>query len=153
MAPFADAIYAMDRKWWNEYGWKIESDAELWTTNPTAAHLYKLNLIPSKSGGGMSTEAGKITQGGNSGYQAVTLAIHFGASRVILLGYDMQAGIKLHWHKDHGSNLGNPVPARMKRWREWFAELAKQSPSEIVNVSRETALTCFPRMSLRDCLA
>ncbi|UHQ21896.1 hypothetical protein LVB77_14600 [Lysobacter sp. 5GHs7-4] len=102
----------------------------------------------------MGRRPDRIRQGGNSGFQAVSLALHFGASRVVLLGYDMQfTGGRKHWHGDHPDKMGNPLPKRFLDWRQRFAELAQQSTVPIINASRETGLSCFPRMDLDACLA
>lgn len=144
----------MDRAWWNEYGEGIEGDFELWTTNKPAADVFDLNFINSEPGGGISTRPGTIRQGGNSGFQAVSLALHFGAARVILLGFDMQfTGGKTHWHGDHrSSRLGNPVQKRLVFWLQRFEEMAKQATVPIVNATRQSALTCFPRVDLTEAL-
>lgn len=143
----------MDRKWWHEYGTGIRGAFELWTSHPEAARIYRLNLIRAEPGGGLSKTPGSIRAGGNSGFQAVALALHFGASRVVLLGFDMQfTNGRTHWHGDHGKGLGNPVRERMKVWQDRFAELAAEVSVPIVNATRETALTCFPRASLKEAL-
>jgi hypothetical protein len=101
----------------------------------------------------MPVHEGVIRQGGNSGFQAVQLAILFGAARVILLGYDMQAtGGKLHWHGNH-AGIGNPVVDRMPRWIDAFRAMAMAVRGvEIINATRETALRCFPCVPLEECL-
>lgn len=143
----------MDRKWWNEYGDEIAPGPELWTTNREAAKLWRLNHISGEPGNGMSTRANTIRMGGNSGYQAVQLALFFGAARVILLGYDMQfRGEQSHWHGDH-KRLGNPIKSKMRAWHVAFAEMPHTMRSRVVNASRETALRCFRRVTLDDCLA
>lgn len=143
----------MDRGWWHEYGGQIEGDFELWTSNPEAARIYELNFIRSEQGGGVSNMPGVIRQGGNSGFQAVGLALHFGAARVILLGYDMQlTGGKTHWHGDH-KRLGNPMTDKMKRWHGRFSLMAAETSVPIVNATRQTALKCFRKVDLLESLA
>lgn len=143
----------MDRIWWIEYAADVKGDFELWTSSKPAADVFDLNFINSEPGGGYSSRPGTIRQGGNSGFQAVSLALYFGAARVVLLGFDMQmTGGRTHWHGDHRGKLGNPVDARMKFWLERFGELAKQAPAPIINATRETALTCFPRIDLKAAL-
>jgi hypothetical protein len=71
----------------------------------------------------------------------------------VLLGFDMQlTGRKTHWHGDH-PNLGNPVADRMQTWRSRFGDMAKQTKVEIVNATRKSALTCFPKVDLIESLA
>jgi hypothetical protein len=144
----------MDRKWWLEYAGSIAGDFELWTTSRSAASVWKLNLVNSEPGGGVARRKGWIRQGGNSGFQAVGLAMLFGAARVILLGYDMGSnGDRKHWHHDHPSDLGNPLDRNFAIWRKNFEQMAREATIPIVNASRETALRCFPRKDLDACLA
>lgn len=117
-----------------------------------AAKSWQLNFIDSIDEPGLSTSPKRIHQGGNSGYQAIGLAHAWGAERVVLLGYDMQrTGGKSHWHGDHKGGLPNLGPA-MTTWPAKFATIAAQWP-HVVNASRQTALTCFPRVTLADALA
>lgn len=97
---------------------------------------------------------GSIAGGSNSGYQVINLAAQFGARRIILLGYDFKrTGGKSHWHGDHPRPLGNLGNLRM--WCEHMGLLARDLAAagiDVVNASRETALTCFRRMPLEDAL-
>lgn len=90
----------------------------------------------------------------NSGHQAINLACVFGASRILLLGYDCQhTGGKSHWHGDHPKTLGN---ARcVTHWGKGFRRQAQDADLrgvEIVNCSRATSLTCFRRATITECL-
>lgn len=110
--------------------------------------------MPSIKRDDLSLEAGVIAQGGNSGQQAIGLAHQFGAARVLLLGYDMQrTGGKAHWHGNHPAPLGNA--GKLAAWPAAMNKLAAVAAGiglEIINCSRETALTCFPRRELSECL-
>lgn len=90
---------------------------------------------------------------GNSGAGAVSLAALAGACRVLLLGYDCQtSGGKVHWHGNHPRGLGNA--GSMPKWPAQFAKLsASLSGVEVINCSRATALTVFPRSDLESELA
>lgn len=89
---------------------------------------------------------------GNSGAGAISLAAQGNAKRIVLLGFDCQkTGGKAHWHGDHPSNLGNA--GSIPKWHVRFAEQARDlGYIEIINCSRETALTCFQRAKLEDTL-
>lgn len=93
-----------------------------------------------------------IALGRNSGYQAINLAFHFGASTIALVGYDMQhTGGVTHWHGDHPAGMRNA--STVKNWLSGFDALAADLRDEgldVVNCTIETALTCFPRADLRD---
>lgn len=106
---------------------------------------------------GLSRDPGYLVSGRNSGYQSIGLAVHLGAVRIILLGYDMERreGEAIHWHGSHEPPLLNPQPHHFDDWRERFAgtvpDLAEMG-IEVLNCSRNTALTCFPRSRLEDVL-
>lgn len=138
----------MDRAWWNEYADELAGFAgECWTTNREAARIYRLNVIPGEPGL-RPTRPTSIALGAspNSGFQAVGLALHFGAARVVLLGYDMaNRGRLAHWHGNH-ARLGNPIPGKFKTWIAGFEAIAVPDGVQIVNASRESALRRFPRM-------
>jgi hypothetical protein len=146
----------MDRLWWNEYAHELrDCAAELWTTNREAARVYRLNFIHGVVGAGMSKQRDSISLGGNSGFQALGLALYFGAARVILLGYDMQnTGGRTHWHGHH-KRLGNPLHDRFPDWRRNFSALNREiGPGiEVINATRETALATFARMPIEQALA
>lgn len=154
LAPWADVLYACDFRWWDRWHREARKVAsgEFWTIDKRAAEQYGLRRVESVPGGGW-VDSGAIKQGENSGFQAVGLAIAFGAARVVLLGYDMKpaANGRMHWHADHPRV--NPVARKFPTWCAHFAQLAKESPVPIVNATRDTALTCFPRVTLAEALA
>jgi hypothetical protein len=100
---------------------------------------------------GLSTKPGAVCTGQNGGYQAINIATLSGATRIVLLGYDMQyTGGKSHWHGDHPVKVPE---SWYKTYRKHFERLAKMPGLEILNASRETALTCFPRVTIEAALA
>ena len=95
-----------------------------------------------------------IHLGQNSGYQAIGLAYHLGASRILLLGYDMQfTDGRSHWHGDHPRGMGNANS--VDKWARHFPAMAADLSAEgieVLNCSRQTALTCFQRATIEDAL-
>jgi hypothetical protein len=89
---------------------------------------------------------------GNSGAGCISLAAQAEASRIILIGFDCgHTNGRSHWHGDHPNHLGNA--GMTKQWIDKFKQLAQDfSHIDIINASRETALTCFPRQSLESLL-
>ena len=148
-APFADALFAMDRKWWLEYAGRISGDFEFWTSSRSAAAVWKLNLVNSEPGAGEQTQVldqARREQRVSGGRPAML----FGAARVILLGYDMGCnGEQKHWHPDHPTDLGNPPNATSRRGARTSNGWRATVP--IINATRQTALKCFPRMDLETC--
>lgn len=100
-------------------------------------------------------EAGELGWGGNSGFQAVNLAVQFGASRLILVGFDLNVVGGLHWHGRHREGLNNPRPSHLRAWAERldaqadrFAELGV----EVLNASPTSALGAYPKVTFAEAL-
>lgn len=96
--------------------------------------------------------------GGNSGYQAVNLAFLFGATRIVLLGFDMQrTDGKVHFfgiHPYHRTEADGPTASLLADWANKFNDLAadlKAEGVEVINASRSTALRCFERKDIEEC--
>lgn len=124
----------MDRAWWAQY---ITEVRRTFRGELAALTLNSFGVMPAR-----------VQHYSNSGGGAVALAIARGATRVLLLGYDMQyTGGKRHWHGDHPAKLGNA--GAIAAWPAQFEQLRGDHPGiEIINCTRETALNCFPRMPL-----
>lgn len=100
-------------------------------------------------------EPGLVGHGGNSGFQALNLAIQFGARRIALVGFDMRLDRGLHWHGPHGRALHNPNERALMRWRRAFAASAPEIAAmgiTVVNANPASALTCFPFGTIEDVL-
>lgn len=141
-APWADVLLAMDRAWWEKY---IDEVGSTFT-----GARYSVNLINQRFR--VTQIAQPFTAHGNSGAAAISMAAKAGASKIILVGYDCQhTHGKAHWHGDHPVGLGNA--GRMEKWHAQFAKLAATLKGvSVVNCSRETALSAFPRGNLDEYL-
>jgi hypothetical protein len=85
----------------------------------------------------------------NSGGAAINLAVHLGAARIVLLGYDMQPDKSGRHHFD------DPGPARhgspylnFRTYLQTAVAPLRALGVEVVNCTRSTALTCWPRVPL-----
>jgi hypothetical protein len=170
--PDADVLYACDGPWYEMYAAAVRSGfrGECWTRMAVkeadgsynaverrhleiVAGLPWLDCVPVLRDVGLPRN-GAIPMGGNSGHQAIGLAYLFGARRILLIGYDMQrTGDRAHWHGDHPKPLTQGVPTSWIRRFDTIAAQAIERGVSIVNCTRETALTQFQRMDLREALA
>lgn len=129
----------MDRAWWNKYAAEI-------------AAQFKGALV-SQLERQRGVQCVQFPTRPNSGAGAIALAVHWGAERVIMLGYDCQkTNGQAHWHGDHPAGLGNA--GMVHKWPEQFRALAQALPAgvEVFNCSRTTALDVFPRRKLEEVL-
>ncbi len=97
-----------------------------------------------------------IGAGGNSGFQAINLAVQFGVRKIILVGFDMRVDRGTHWHGDHVGGLGNPDADKVERWRvnlDAAADSLSAAGVTVINTSAVSALRNFPKMSIREALS
>lgn len=155
--PRADVLYAGDSAWWDMHLAQVRAGfaGELWTQDRRTAHQAGLHHIQHSNEPGLSHVHGRVHSGGNSGYVALGLAYLFGAKRIVLVGYDFQdTGGMAHWHGNHPPGLNQDRP--FAGWIVSMGSLAaglKEVGVDVVNCSTETALTCFPRGDLAQCLS
>jgi hypothetical protein len=86
--------------------------------------------------------------------------VHAGASRVLLLGFDMDIDPNTqmqHWHNLYDKGPVNDERRRRKlpfsRHLGGFpviADDAKKLGVEIINVSPNSTIECFPKMTIKD---
>jgi hypothetical protein len=156
LAPWADVLYAADYPFWRTYVDEIRAKfrGEWWSVSERAREEFGSYWIRHSGDRGLSKHSDTINGGGNSGYQGVHLAATFGASRILLLGFDMQnTDGRYHWHGRHKGKLPNGTG--YENWIGNFKFLAKDLKSagiETINCTRQTALLYFPRSTIQETL-
>lgn len=150
IAPWAEHLYACDGNWWAVHREQVFQDfrGEKWTQDPGFRDNPAFNFIKSIAGVGLSDEA--LVRGNNSGYQAINLAYILGAKKLLLLGYDMK-GRGEHWFGRHDREKGLSDSTDYGSFISHFERMHPENYGlKLINCSRDTALECFPRMSLQD---
>lgn len=102
----------------------------------------------------MHLEPGTIGGGGNSGFQALNLAVQFGAKHILLIGFDMTDQSGIHWYgRNHWVGASNPNHTCFARWIAAFRGAAQDLARmniEVVNASPHSAMECFPKRSIKE---
>lgn len=164
--PWADAMYGCNPSWWRLHKHCEGFRGEKWSSHEVSrdlfndkaeiAKLYGVQLVAGKSADGFSLEPDVIHYGSNSGFQAINLALIWGAKYVVLVGFDMRfVGGKSHFFGDHPAALHQNTDGHYRNYIPHFETAAKRLPSDIVivNATPGSALTCFPTMDLECALA
>lgn len=157
LLPLADALYACDERWWDAYAGVMDFPGEKWTTHEdgpehtnckeSIAEKYGLRCVRGRGGDTFSTDQEVIHYGSNSGFQAVNLALLKGATRVVLVGFDMRlVGDKRHFFGDHPEPLHNRADYR--DFIKPFQRAAQNCRVPIVNCTPGSALDAFPMAEL-----
>jgi hypothetical protein len=158
LCPFADVVYGCDGPWWkNKQGLPDFDGVKLAHDTAVCATYRDVHKIEVEDCDKLLFDKpGHIGSGGNSGFQALNLALQFGVRRVLLIGFDFHGANGAHWYGPNvGPGMRNPMDLNYARWR---SALASQAPvvagmgAEIVNASSESALTCFEKASVEETL-
>lgn len=181
LAPWANVIYSSDQLWWSRNHKKAKLLAEehgnllirinpkkgqMWPTNKNHCSGCRRILAPNarcwcegivtlENDGpvGLSLKEDTICYGDNSGYAAINVAVHLGAKRILLLGYDMEhdPNGRRHFYDTHAQYITSPFYKFRKRFAT-IVEPLKEAGVSVINCSRRTALDAFPTAALRDVL-
>lgn len=93
IAPLT-ALLACNSEWWDHYWPRDErlrtGDFAKWTWDKPTADRYGLAHIRGEWGDGLSTDPEVIHYGHSSGYQLINLALHYGVTEMVLVGYDLR---------------------------------------------------------------
>lgn len=155
LAPWAAALIASDAAWWAHHQGVPGFSGLKYCVEPSAARWPGVQVLRNTGDDGLERDPTGLRTGRNTGAAAVNLAVHFGAARVLLLGYDMEAADEAHshWFGAHKAPLRGGSPYAL--FREMFAKMVEPLQAagvEVINCSRHTALTCFPRQPLAEAL-
>lgn len=159
MLPWAEVTYACDAAWWEIH--RVGTlGRECWTSHSLSPKNDKrslpdlgMNVIEGRDAAGFSRDPAVIHYASNSGFQAVNLAILFGADPIVLIGFDMRdVEGKRHFFGNHKAPLRDGH--QFGPWIRSFAKAADNlGPSpRIINATPGSALTCFPMMPLDEAL-
>jgi hypothetical protein len=170
LVPWADVVYGCDAAWWRhkkglvdfrglKVAWaphaidrypdirKIEIETSQDRIYPVENRRYRMVFDP----------PGTLGNGGNSGYQALNLAVQFGAKKILLVGFDMNDRSGVHWYgRNHWEKCGNPDAESFKRWSRAFDVAAADLEDRgvhVINTSPISTLTCFRRGTIKGALA
>lgn len=154
MAPWCDVLMWADQRWldWNKDRLHLHTGALKvcrHVSPPDGVHRMKFR----PPGFAMARD----TVGGDDcGSSAINLAVHFGASRIVLLGFDchdlpMSRWREGNWHSAHrlppleGQRGGKFAPAHDQLSRD----LKQKRPGvSVLNATQGSALTCWPIVDL-----
>lgn len=159
IAPWADVLYCGDEFWWQAYRdsiafaglrFALASPEQRWLSLLEACGVHRLTIGDATR---LESDPTRLATGGHSGYQAINLAVHLGAARVVLLGYDMKPADdgRAHYFGSHAYSKKKPPFQWLDTFNAMPARLAELGVT-VLNASRETALTVFPRVSLEEAL-
>lgn len=152
IAPWVDALYACDPEWWHVHIKAVRDTniVSLYCQDEETCDRYGLWWTPGKHKAGLSTAASCIHYGRHSGFQALNVAFHLGARRIMLLGYDCRTHNGMtHWFGDHPGVLHQK--SSYDGWAAAYADavpMLRAAGVEVFNCTPNSAITAFPHTTL-----
>jgi len=154
-APWADVLYSSDRVWWTHNaaaaiafaGTKITVEGP----EPHRSFFKHPDVYALKNDGhrGFVDAPDSLRTGRNSGYAAAHVAAHFGATTILLCGFDMhepkRADEPTHWFGDHSFRPGfvSPYSLFIREFRKGAPEFERRG-IRIINCTPGSALDFLP---------
>lgn len=156
VCPWAEVVYGCDAAWWLHRnglpkfgGIKIAHGQQA-----TSQHKdIRRAEIKINSDALLLEQPMVISNGGNSGHQALNLVAQFGATDIILVGFDMSADPNhLHWYgRNKWNNANNPMGSNFQRWLKGFEIIKKdidRAGITVINVSQTSTMKSFRKARL-----
>jgi len=149
LAPWADVLYAADAKWWRRFAGVPAFTGLKYSVMPNRApsahqEFPGIQFLRNTGGYGLERDPSGLRTGANGGFQAINLAVHLGATQIVLLGYDMHGD---HFFGSHPDRDRPKFALCLSAFPTLVTPLAAAGVS-MVNCTPGSALTCFPMASL-----
>lgn len=179
LAPWADVLVSVDQLWWDRNyrkmrefpGLKVRTHATNQTvtrgrvgpqycqgcqrrlTSAKPCWCHGIVTLFNDGVEGVCFDPTAIRTTHNSGGAAINVAVHLGARRIILLGYDMGPDDRgrRYFHDTEATQLRSPYLTFRKRIAT-MVEPLRAAGIEVLNCSRQSRLECFPRVPLETAL-
>jgi len=150
IAPWADAMFFADCRWLPTHGDGLVDFPGLKVTC-CSQHVNKpgIKVVVKKNAPyGLARDPHQLFWNLSSGACAIGLAVHLGARRIVLLGYDMRrVDERNNWHDDYpkmtGKRIRNPYPRFLKPFPAIAAALNDRN-IECINATPGSELREFP---------
>jgi hypothetical protein len=158
--PWTDVCWFGDARWywWNKNdlstfkGLKVTCNRRI-DKSPTVEKEDDVHIIRfSNSERGICQRKDIVCFNSSSGASAINLAYHFGANRIVLVGFDMcRIDGKSNWRPHPVPKSDKPYTNLLRPFKH-IASDAKKIGLEILNATPESQLKEFPFVSFKDAL-
>jgi hypothetical protein len=152
LAPWADVLYAADARYWAHLQGAPDFLGAKYSLEAAAAKWPGVRVLKNLGTQGLAVDPSGLKSGGNSGYQAINLAVHFGAARILLLGYDMGPRRGQDHFNQYYPSRSTPPYSLFLRHFESIVPPLRAAGIEVVNCTPGSSLKCFPQQRLAEAL-
>lgn len=136
LAPWADFLAATDSSWWRSFPSALEFEGDKFSPN----HVKGVERV----------KAGLINSSINSGVLGLECAKRKGATRIMMVGFDMHGS---HFFGEYKNGLKNTSLARRRQHIVQFKQWARGNKHiDVINCTPGSHLKVFPFGDLSRCL-
>lgn len=136
LAPWADALVSNDSNWWSHH--------------PEARNFAGRKFSAANVGGVERLPHTGAFQGGtNSGLQGMRVAHMLGATKILLLGFDLNASKGAHFFGSHPPTMRNTT---LQRFAVHIRQFDKWKGCEVSNCTPGSSLVRFPFSDIHELL-
>lgn len=149
LAPWAEMLYAADAAWWVVNSQKALKFEGLKVSARNHVPYRSVLMLRYTGREGFDPDPGAV-RGLDSAYEAACVAIHAGASRILLCGVDLGG---TNWHGRHPEPLRTTEAATFERMRATWTTLvphAIERGVDLVNCSPTNEIAGVRRASVFD---
>lgn len=154
--PYADVLYWTDARVYGWYKRDIDNFNGLkYTIGLNREYNDNITVLRKGNKFGLEEKPDALAHGNNSGYAAINLAYHLGASKIVLLGFDMVT-------TEHESHFHDGYPTRKTKNSTYetqfipaFPHIAgalKNKKIKVYNANPRSLLDCFPKITIDQAL-
>jgi len=154
VVPWADVLYWTDAQFYRWYRRDIDRFAGMKVTcRPLDAPGSMITVLQGVRDNGIDMRETHISDGNNSGYGALNLAVKLGVSRIFLLGFDMHSKEgATHWHSGYSRKHNHSIYKRVIGYFESAVPVLKELGVEVWNACPESHLNSFKKCTLESAI-
>lgn len=160
LCPWADVLFWADVRWvqWNAERFALHTGEFRYTCQSFGIdEIPRARLIGFKPASAFETDP-TVLGGFDGGGRCINLAWHFGAARVVLLGFDMWDYPMDRWREGNWHEAHPEPPLVEQRAGEFVPAHARMAAAidalglkfRVVNATPDSALTCWKKVNLED---
>ena len=154
--PLADVLYWSDSRVYQWYKKDIDKfKGDKYTIKPYGNLSQDIKILRNAGKLGLELNASGIRHGNNSGHAAINVAYHYGAKRIVLLGFDMQNDRgRSHFHDGYPIKQTRDEIYKKSMIPEFFtiSDELKKKKVEVINANPDSALPFFKKIPIEKIL-
>lgn len=149
-----DWCHFTDLAWWLQHKDELQSYDGTLTTVQRLVDDPRVRVFKGKPSGIEFQNRCRVGVNRNTGLGAINIAVHLGATRIVLLGFDMsEAAEDHHWYERDDKGDRHSTYRMHRRFAlDVWEDLRRKGGIEVVNACPDSGLPFWPKVELEEVL-